>query len=76
VHFDRVEWHVSRIRYQGRGDAGRRDGLVENPSPDLLPLLRKHKIATPILDPTGMQVTLRPNHLYPPFDRPEVRRAL
>ena len=26
----------------------------ENPTTDLLPLLRKHKIATPILDPTGV----------------------
>jgi peptide/nickel transport system substrate-binding protein len=48
----------------------------ENPPVDLLPLLRKHKIATPILDPAGSQVALQPNHLYPPFDKPAIRRAL
>ena len=48
----------------------------ENPTTDLLPLLRKHKIATPILDPTGVQVALQPNHLYPPFDKLAVRQAL
>jgi peptide/nickel transport system substrate-binding protein len=77
VHFDRVEWHVqpdpatkAAAMQAGEGD------WWENPTPDLLPLLRSHGIATPILDPTGMQVMLRPNHLYPPFDKPEFRRAL
>jgi peptide/nickel transport system substrate-binding protein len=77
VHFDRIEWHVQPdpATKAAAIQAGEVDWW-ENPTPDLLPLLRKHKIATPILDRTGMQVTLRPNHLYPPFDRPEVRRAL
>jgi peptide/nickel transport system substrate-binding protein len=67
VPFDRVEWH-------GQPDAATKAAAMRAEEPDLLPPLRKHKIATPIL-PTGMQVMLRPNHLYPPFDRPEVRRA-
>jgi peptide/nickel transport system substrate-binding protein len=77
VHFDRVEWHVQpdAATKAAAMQAGEMDWW-ENPTPDLLPMLRQHRIATPILDPTGMQVMLRPNHLYPPFDRPEVRRAL
>ena len=77
VHFDRVEWHVQpdAATKAAAVQAGEVDWW-ENPTPDLLPLLRKHKIATPILDPTGVLVTLRPNHLYPPFDKPEFRRAL
>ena len=48
----------------------------ENPTADLLPLLRSHNIATPVTDLTGTPFLLRPNHLYPPFDKPAVRRAL
>jgi peptide/nickel transport system substrate-binding protein len=48
----------------------------ENPTADLLPLLRKNNIATPVTDPTGTPLLLRPNRLYPPFDKPAVRRAL
>src|SRR2546430_4600033 len=38
--------------------------------------LRLASRSAPILDPTGIQVALQPNHLYPPFDKPAVRRAL
>ena len=77
VHFDRVEWHVQPdpATKAAAMQAGEMDWW-ENPTADLLPLLRKHKIATPIPDPTGTPVMLRPNHLYPPFDKPAVRRAL
>ena len=77
VHFDRVEWHVQpdAATKAAAVQAGEMDWW-ENPTVDLLPLLRSHKILTPILDPTGVLITLRPNHLYPPFDKPEVRRAL
>ena len=77
VHFDRVEWHVQPdvATKAAAMQAGEMDWW-ENPTTDLLPLLRKHKIATPILDPTGVQVALQPNHLYPPFDKLAVRQAL
>jgi peptide/nickel transport system substrate-binding protein len=77
VHFDRFEWHVQpdAATKAAAMQAGEMDWW-ENPTTDLLPLLREHKILTPILDPTGMQITLRPNHLHPPFDKPECRRAL
>jgi peptide/nickel transport system substrate-binding protein len=77
VHFDRVEWHVQPdpATKAAALQAGEMDWW-ENPTADLLPLLRKHDIATPINDHTGTPFILRPNHLYPPFDKPEVRRAL
>jgi peptide/nickel transport system substrate-binding protein len=77
VHFDRVEWHVSPdpATKAAALQAGEMDWW-ENPTADLLPLLRKNNIATPVTDPTGTPFLLRPNHLYPPFDKPAVRRAL
>lgn len=77
VHFDRVEWHVEPdpATKAASLEAGEMDWW-ENPTADLLALLTKHKIATPVTDPTGTPYILRPNHLYPPFDKPAVRRAL
>jgi peptide/nickel transport system substrate-binding protein len=77
VHFDRVEWHVQPdpATKAAALQTGEMDWW-ENPVPDLLPQLRKSNIATPITNPTGTVLTLRPNHLYPPFDKPAVRRAL
>jgi peptide/nickel transport system substrate-binding protein len=48
----------------------------ENPPADLLPLLRRNDVTVAITDHTGTPFMLRPNHLYPPFDKPAVRRAL
>ncbi len=77
VHFDRVEWHVQPepATKAAALQAGEMDWW-ENPTVDLLPLLRKNNIATPVTDPTGTSFLLRPNRLYPPFDNPAVRRAL
>ncbi|MBV9249568.1 MAG: ABC transporter substrate-binding protein [Acetobacteraceae bacterium] len=77
VHFDRVEWHIEPdpATKAEALQTGEMDWW-ENPTADLLPLLRRNNIATPVTDPTGNPFLLRPNHLYPPFDKPEVRRAL
>jgi peptide/nickel transport system substrate-binding protein len=77
VHFDRVEWYVQpdAATKAAAMQAGEMDWW-ESPPAELLPLLRSHSIRTPILDPTGFLVVLRPNHLHPPFDKPEIRRAL
>jgi peptide/nickel transport system substrate-binding protein len=77
VHFDRVEWHIQPdpATKAAALQAGEMDWW-ENPTADLLPLLRKNNINTPVTDKTGTPFLLRPNHLYPPFDKPEVRRAL
>jgi peptide/nickel transport system substrate-binding protein len=77
VHFDRVEWHIQPdlATKAAAMQAGEMDWW-ENPSADLLPVLRKAKILTPINDHTGNPYILRPNHLFPPFDKPAVRQAL
>jgi peptide/nickel transport system substrate-binding protein len=77
VHFDRVEWHImpDPATKAAALQAGEMDWW-ENPTADLLPLLRSHNINTPVTDATGTPFLLRPNHLYPPFDNPAVRRAL
>jgi peptide/nickel transport system substrate-binding protein len=77
VHFDRVEWHVQPdpATKAAALQAGEMDWW-ENPTADLLSLLRTKSILTPVTDPTGSQYVLRPNHLHPPFDKPAVRRAL
>jgi len=77
VHFDRVEWHVTPDPSTAAGalQTGEMDWW-ENPTADLLPLLQRNHITTEITDPTGTPMILRPNHLYPPFDNPAIRRAL
>ena len=77
VNFDRVEWHVTPDPATAAGalQAGEMDWW-ENPTADLLPLLRRNHITTEITDLTGTPMMLRPNHLYPPFDNPAIRRAL
>jgi peptide/nickel transport system substrate-binding protein len=77
VHFDRVEWHVQpdAATKAAAMQAGEMDWW-ENPPADLLPLLTKANIRTEITDHTGNPYVLKPNHLYPPFDKPAVGRAL
>ncbi|HUN40047.1 MAG TPA: ABC transporter substrate-binding protein [Acetobacteraceae bacterium] len=77
AHFDRIEWHVTPDPSTAAGalQSGEMDWW-ENPTADLLPLLKRFHIKTEISDPTGTAMMLRPNHLYPPFDNPEIRRAL
>jgi len=78
VHFDRVEWttipdaatKVAAV-LQGEQD------WWENPTHDLIPLLRKdRKVKIEVINPTGAVNMMRINHLQPPFDNPGVRRAL
>ncbi|MGE0416364.1 MAG: ABC transporter substrate-binding protein, partial [Acetobacteraceae bacterium] len=77
VLFDRVEWHIQPdpATKAAALQAGEMDWW-ENPTADLLPLLRKNKVKTEITDSTGNMYMLRPNQLYPPFDNPAIRRAL
>lgn len=77
VHFDRVEWSIQPdlATKAAAMQAGEMDWW-ENPSADLLPVLRKAGVQTKVTDYTGNPYILRPNHLYPPFDKPAVRRAL
>jgi peptide/nickel transport system substrate-binding protein len=77
VHFDRVEWHVQPdpATKSAALQAGEMDWW-ENPTADLLPLLKQNGVTVEVTDHTGTPYLLRPNQLYPPFDKPAVRRAL
>jgi peptide/nickel transport system substrate-binding protein len=78
AHFDRIEWHI--IPDATTAAAALQVGEVdwwELPTTDLLPVLRRGgKITVAIMEPTGNYGLLRPNHLFPPFDNPAVRRAM
>ncbi len=78
ANFERVEWHT--IPDPGTAAAALQSGEVdwwEQPTSDLLPLLRKNSgVEVDIIDTLGYQAVLRFNHLYPPFDNPGIRRAL
>jgi peptide/nickel transport system substrate-binding protein len=78
AHIDRVEWHVQPDASTAAAamQAGEHDWW-ENPSFDLLPLLRGAKnLNVVLLNPTGTISGLRFNHLQPPFSNPVLRRAL
>lgn len=78
VHFERVEW--TTIPDAGTKvaalQAGEQDWW-ENPTHDLLPLLRKDRnVVILVANPTGSVDMMRPNHLQPPFNNPAIRRAM
>lgn len=78
VHVDRVEWHI--LPDAASAAAAMRTGEFdwwENPSFDLLPLLRQAKnLTVTALNPLGGIALLRFNQLHPPFDNPALRRAI
>ncbi|MBV9863241.1 MAG: ABC transporter substrate-binding protein [Alphaproteobacteria bacterium] len=77
ANFDRVEWRV--ISDPGTAAAALQTGEVdwwENPTSDMLPLLRQAKLKVEVTDPTGLMACMRLNELHPPFDNPAIRRAL
>jgi peptide/nickel transport system substrate-binding protein len=78
ANFERVEWHT--IPDAATAAAALQSGEVdwwEQPTTDLLPLLRKRSdLTVDIIDTLGYQAVLRFNHLYPPFDNVGIRRAL
>ena len=76
--FDRVEWHT--IPDPGTAAAALQTGEMdwwEQATPDLLPLLRKNPdVTVAVIDTLGYHAVLRFNHLYPPFNNANIRRAL
>ena len=78
AHFDRVEWHI--LPDPATAAAALQAGEIdwwELPITDMLPMLKRHgKITVQTGAPPGTYWSLRPNHLFPPFDNPAVRRAL
>lgn len=78
VHFDRVEWHI--IPDSAAASGALQNGEVdwwENPIPDLLPVLRRHRqVVVEQIEPLGNIGIIRMNHLHPPFNNAGVRRAV
>jgi peptide/nickel transport system substrate-binding protein len=78
AHFDRVEWHTQPDA--GTAASALQTGEIdwwEQPLADLLPVLKSNpNIKTDILQTDGYLAVMRFNHMVPPFDRPEMRRAL
>lgn len=77
VHIDRVEWVT--LPDAATAAAALQAGEVdwwEQPQPDLLPLLRRHRdIRVEAKERGGLMGMIRFNHLVPPFDNPAIRRA-
>ncbi|MFZ5734010.1 MAG: ABC transporter substrate-binding protein [Pseudomonadota bacterium] len=77
VKVDRVEWITmpdaqTAVNALQSGDID----FMENPSFDLLPILKGNKdIVVQTLSPLGFQTIGRMNFLHPPFDNVKVRRA-
>ena len=78
VHLDRVEWTTipdaaTKVAAIQRAE----QDWWENPTHDLLPLLRRdRRVRIDVINSTGAVNMMRLNHLQPPFDRPEGRQAL
>lgn len=78
AYFDRVEWTVipDSATKAATLESGEQDWW-ENPDIDLIGVLQKSgKITTRVTDVTGEVGGLRFNWLYPPFDKPEIRRLV
>ena len=75
---DRVEWlylpdpnTATQALIRGEGD------VMEIPPTDLIPILQKDSsVVLQVIDKTGTQAIIRPNHLFPPFDNAKARQAL
>ena len=78
VHIDRVVWNF--VPDAATAAAALQAGEVdwwENPSIDLVPRLKSDaNLTVTVKDTTGEIGCLRFNQLYPPFDKPAVRRAV
>ncbi len=78
ANFERCEWKV--LNDASTAAAAVQSGEVdwlESVTNDLRPILsRARGVVVDLIDSSGTMPMLRPNHLYPPFDDPEMRRAL
>jgi peptide/nickel transport system substrate-binding protein len=78
VKLDRVEWLAIADQQQAvNALLGSEIDYLEQPPHDLIPLLKADKSVKLVdYNPLGLQYTLRPNHVLPPFDNPKVRQAM
>jgi peptide/nickel transport system substrate-binding protein len=78
VYFDRVVWNF--VPDPGTAAVSLQQGEFdwwENPPIDLVPQLKQDRnLVVTVKDSTGEIGCLRFNHLFPPFDKPTVRRAV
>jgi peptide/nickel transport system substrate-binding protein len=78
IVFDRIEWVT--IPDPATATAALQNGAVdwlETVLPDVLPVLRKNRnLVTAITDPLGLVGVLSMNHLFPPFNDVQARRAI
>ena len=76
--FERVEWIVQPD--EATAAAALQKGEVdwiEQPLIDLCPMLKRSQdVLVKVIDPFGWQPILQLNHLHPPFNNAELRRAL
>ncbi len=76
--FDRIEWNA--IPDAGTAAAALQAGEIdwwEDVPEDLVPLLQRNpRVKLQASDPTGLVPVLRFNCTIPPFDKPELRRAV
>jgi peptide/nickel transport system substrate-binding protein len=78
VKVDRVEsLYTPDAATAANGLAAGELDLLESPAPDLVPRMAKMRNVTVVPnDPLGYVLFLAMNHLHPPFDNVEARRAL
>ncbi len=78
VNFQRVEWIVQPDSATAAAALQKGEvDWVEQPLIDLCPMLRKSPgVEVKVVDPNGYMYFLALNHLHPPFNNPQIRRAL
>ena len=78
ANFDRVEWTAQPDQSTAASALQRGEvDWLEQPLLDLVPMLGKSPgVKVDAVDPYGGLAILRFNHLLPPFNNPEMRRAL
>lgn len=78
INFDRIEWII--MPDPATASAALQNGEVdwwETPIPDLIPVLKRNRnVKVDIADPLGNIGAFRLNHLHPPFNNIQVRKAL
>ena len=78
AYFERVEWRI--IPDAATASAALQQGEIdwfEQPPPELQTLLRRNRnVTVEPIDPLPLMGILRLNHLHPPFDDRDLRRAV
>jgi len=78
AHFDRVEWNIQPDSATAAAALQKNEvDWIEQPLIDLTPMLKRSPgVTVKVIDPGGWLMFMAINHLHPPFDNPEIRRAI